>query len=238
MATNKIIPIKNITSWSFSRYNVYRKCPAMAKYKFIDKIQEPGSAAMDRGTAIHKMAEDYVKGSIKKLPAELNQFKDDFTALKKQKVKFMEESWTFRKDWSLTAWNDWNGAWLRVKLDVAYINTEHNVLVPIDYKTGKYKPESQEEYTEQLELYAMAGLVQVPTVDAVSPRLWYLDHGIVHPNPEEEEMVFERKQLPYLQKLWIGKTKKMLSDTVFKPTPGNACRFCHFRKENSGPCKF
>ncbi len=238
MATNKTIPIKNITSWSFSRYNVYKECPAKAKYKFIDKLPEPGSAAMDRGTHIHKLAEDYAKAAIPRLPTELKLFKEEFAALKKQKVKFIEESWTFKADWSLTNWNDWSGAWLRVKLDAAYINAEHNVLVVIDHKTGKFSEHKNAEYEEQLQLYGLSGLKKHPTVDAVSPRLWYLDQGIIHPNPEHEEIVYERKDEKYLEKLWQSKVKKMLADTTFKPTPGNACRFCHFRKENQGPCKF
>ena len=34
----KIIPIKKIESWSFSRYSVYSECPRKAKFKFIDKL--------------------------------------------------------------------------------------------------------------------------------------------------------------------------------------------------------
>ena len=41
MATKKTIPIKPLTSWSFSRYSDYKTCPLKAKLKHIDKIQEP-----------------------------------------------------------------------------------------------------------------------------------------------------------------------------------------------------
>lgn len=231
-------PKQQITSWSFSRYTAYKKCPAQAKFKFIDKLKEPGSAAMDRGTDIHKLAEDYTKGSIKTLPKELKLFKDDFARLKKQKVKSVEESWTFKADWSLTTWNDWNGAWLRVKLDASYTNVEHNALVIIDHKTGKFSDYKLPEYEEQLELYGLAGLKYHPTIEVVSPRLWYLDQGIVHPDPNVEEKTFSRSDEPYLEKLWKDKTKKMLTDTTFKPTPGAACTYCHFRKSNGGPCKY
>lgn len=238
MVTKKVIPIKQITSWSFSRYNVYKSCPAKAMYKFILKLPEPGSPQMDRGTDIHKLAEDYTKGILKKLPSELSLFKDEFAALKRQKIKDVEDSWTFKADWSLTTWNDWNGAWLRVKLDVGYLNPTHNVYVPIDHKTGKFRQEKNDEYEEQLQLYALAALKRFPHIAAVSPRLWYLDDGIIHPNLDTDEIVYYRKDEPYLEKLWQSKVKKMLSDKTFKPTPGNACRFCHYRKENSGPCKY
>lgn len=237
MVTKKVIPIKKIESWSFSRYNVYRECPAKAKFKFIDKLSEPGSTAMDRGSAIHKLAEEYTKGMLKALPVELKLFKEEFRDLKKEKAKFVEESWTFRKDWTQTTWNDWSGAWLRVKLDAAYINVEHNALVVIDHKTGKFRESKNAEYEEQLQLYGLAGLKQHPTVDIVSPRLWYLDEGLIHPTGDAE-ITYTRSDESYLDKLWASKTKKMLSDTSFKPTPGNACTYCHFKKANGGPCKY
>jgi CRISPR/Cas system-associated exonuclease Cas4 (RecB family) len=238
MVTKKVIPIKQITSWSFSRYSLYKKCPAAANFKFNLGLKEPGSAAMQRGTDIHKLAEDYTKGLLKKLPVELSLFKDEFAELKKQKAKNVEDSWTFKADWSLTTWNDWNGAWLRVKLDVGYLNTDHNVYVPIDHKTGKFREEKNAEYAEQLELYGLAALKMFPNIDATSPRLWYLDEGVIYPDPAVEEIVYERKDEAYLEKLWQNKIKKMMSDKTFKPTPGSACTYCHYRKSNNGPCKF
>lgn len=240
MVTRAVIPInkKKIESWSFSRYTTYASCPKKAYYKFILKLKEPQGDAMARGEAIHKLAEDFVKGSIKTMPKELKLFKEEFAALKKQKVKYVEESWTFKNDWTETAWNDWSGAWLRVKLDVAYLNVDHNILVPIDHKTGKYSDYKTAEYEEQLQLYGLAALKKFPNIDGVSPRLWYLDHGIIHPNPEQEEILYERKDEKYLDKLWQSKTKAMLSDTTFKEKPGNACTYCHFKKANGGPCKF
>ena len=80
MATaKKVIPIKPLTSWSFSRYQDYKSCPAKAKYKHIDKLKEPPSPAMERGAAIHNLCEQYVRGTLAKLPPELKLFKDEFT---------------------------------------------------------------------------------------------------------------------------------------------------------------
>jgi CRISPR/Cas system-associated exonuclease Cas4 (RecB family) len=232
--------VKQLTAWSFSRFMDYISCPAKAKYKHIDKLKEPPNAAMERGSAIHKMAEDYTNGALKKLPAELKLFEAEFKKLASQKVKMVEESWTYKPDWTQTTWNDWNGAWLRAKLDAAYINVEHNALVVIDHKTGKFRPEKNEEYLLQLDLYGTVGLTQHPTVDVVSPRLWYLDHGRVYPDPEqgEEELEYFRKDADKLRKRWVQRVKPMMTDTTFKPTPGAACTYCHFRKSNNGPCQY
>lgn len=231
-----------VKSWSFSRWMDYRSCPAKFKYKHLDKLPEPGSPAMERGSAIHKLAEDYTKGVLKKLPKELALFKDQFADLKKQKVKMVEESWAFTKDWTITRWNDWDNCWLRVKLDVAYHNIEYNALVPIDHKTGKFREEKNDEYVLQLDLYGVASMVQVPTVDVVSPRLWYLDEGRVYPDPEkpdEAEIEFFPKQVKEMKKTWEDRVKPMFMDRTFKPTPSErGCRYCHYRKSNGGPCKF
>lgn len=231
-----------VKSWSFSRWNEYRACPAKFKYKAIDKLTEPPSPAMERGTAIHKLAEDYTLGKLRTLPAELKLFKDQFKRLRDQKVKMVEEQWAFKRDWTLTKWNDWSDCWLRVKLDVAYINPEHNALVPIDHKTGKFRAEKNEEYVLQLDLYGTAGFAQVPTVDVISPRLWYIDQGRVYPDPdvndEEEEIEFFPKDAKIMRKKWEDRVKPMFMDRTFKPTPGAACTYCHFKKANGGPCKY
>ena len=223
----KVIPIKQISAWSFSRYSTYVSCPRKAKYTIIDRLSQPGSAAMDRGTAIHKLAEDFALKRLKKLPAELALFKEEFMALKKEKSVICEEQWAFTKDWDPCGWSDWNNAWCRVKMDCAYVRSD-NVLVIIDHKTGKIK----DDHKEQLSLYALAGLVMYPDVVGVEAKLWYLDAG------EEVTESWDAEQYESLKKLWAKKVKAMLSDKTYKPKPGVACRWCHFRKGNDGPCEF
>lgn len=227
-----------VSSWSFSRYMDYTKCPFLFKCKHIDKLKEPPSAPMQRGTDLHKIAEDYLNGKLKKLPAEFNALRGEYEAWRKQKVKVVEEQWTWKQDWSPTDWNDWSGAWLRVKLDFAYINVEHNALVIVDHKTGKFREDKQAEYDQQEELYGLAGLKRYPDVAVVSPRLAYIDAGLIYPNPDEMEIEFFRKDEKALEKKWLARIKPLFNDKTFRPTPGDACRFCHFRKSNNGPCKF
>ena len=44
-----------IPQWSYSRLTCFEKCPKQAEFKFVKKIKEPGSAAMDRGKEVHKL---------------------------------------------------------------------------------------------------------------------------------------------------------------------------------------
>lgn len=221
-----IATVQKIKSWSFSRWQVYQECPAKAAYKFIKKLEEPGNQAMERGTIIHKMAEDFTNGKLKKLPEELKAFKAEFMALKKSGA-ITEENWGFTRAWEPCAWDDWQRCWLRVKMDCAYLDDD-NWLNIIDHKTGKQK----DDHDEQLSLYAVVGLIMFPDCRGVKAKLWYLDSGL------DKEEVFERKRYSSLIKTWEGKVKAMMSDTKFAPRSGRYCSWCHYRKDNGGPCKF
>jgi RecB family exonuclease len=221
-----------ITFWSYSRYTTYEPsvggCPAKAKYKFLDKIKEPGSAAMDRGSAIHTEAEEFVKGTEKTLSPNLEKIADQVSYLKKMKAS-AEETWAYRKDWSRTTYDDWANCWLRIKVDAALVTDKGRHMDIVDYKTGKERG----GYEAQLELYAVGGFQLFPNVREITTRLLYTDTGSDIP------VVYKREQFPELKAGWEERVRPMLTDARFAPTPShNACRFCFYRKDNNGPCKY
>lgn len=236
---------KPLVSWSFTRYNDYKTCPFKFYNKHILKIQEPPNDAMARGSAIHKIAEDYTKGILAaKMPKELSYFSEEFKDLRKmykgnRNSMIVEDNWGFKSDWSETAWNDWNNCWLRVKLDLAF--TVDTTLHIIDHKTGKNSPYKNVEYEEQEDLYALTGMVRFPHVEEVRPRLWYLDEGTCHPE-ESGSLVYTPDDLPRLKKTWTQRVAPMFNDKTFKPTPNKTCQWCHYRASNAacggGQCKF
>lgn len=235
------------TSWSYSRYSDYKQCPLKAKLAHLDKIREPKNAAMERGAVLHDQIRDFIRGVLKKLPADLASVKAEmarFKKLFKRKLlgAIVEEDWAFTKDWTQTQWNDWNGCVLRVKLDAAEWLDDGDTLVVTDWKSGKFREEMNEDYVEQLELYALAALVLYPQLKEVRPRLYYVDLGLVYP-PEAKPLVFTRADVDRLKKLWAKRTKPMLSDMRFAPKPNNKCHWCWYgqsKKREGGPglCKF
>lgn len=232
--------VKQFTSWSYSRFRDYDRCPLFAKLKHLDKISEgPDSPAMARGSAIGKMAEDYTKGLLKTLPMELRLFDKEFKALRAMKMRnvWVEESWCFDRNWQPVAWNDWNNVWLRVKMDLCGVD-EHRVLVPVDHKTGKYREHELGSYLEQLDIYAMGGMCQHTQTIGASPRLWFLDEGIIYPQVNNEELYYPRSELPLLQKKWTAKVRPMFEDKTFKPRPNDKCRYCAYSKSKGGTCPF
>jgi RecB family exonuclease len=226
-----------IKSWSFSTLGAYEECPAKLKFKKIDKLQEPSSPALEYGTQIHKLCEDYLRGVKRTVPKEAAKITDILKDLKKRKA-LPEAEFTFRQDWSPTEWKDWSGAWVRVKADAVIppvVDSETPTVEIIDFKTGgakKLEAGDFGSYFMQLELYALSGLLTYPTAERSDTSLIFVDHGRRIESPE----VYVQKDVPKLKKKWEMRVKKMMADTVFKPKPGNACRWCHFRKSNAGPC--
>lgn len=216
----------NITAWSYSRWSTYEQCPQRARFLYIDKMKEPGSPAMDRGTAIHTEAEQYLTGVLDKdsLPASLIRMRDTFRSAREH-GPMCELSLAFTKDWTETSWFGAD-AWLRVKVDAVFSDGETCYIV--DHKTGKIN----ETHKGQLSLYALAFFTKYFDEQSVTTQLWYLDHGTII------DEKFKRRHYGDLRKYWLSKTKAMLSDTTYAPRPSNSCRWCHFRKENGGPCQF
>jgi RecB family exonuclease len=230
-------PAKGFTAWSFSRYRAYTTCPLQAKLSMIDKLPQPASPAMDRGSSIHDTAAAYVKGEMRQLPEALTLFKDLFVDLRKRYETdvVVEDSWAFRRDWSVTTYDDWDNCWLRVKVDIARLTGQHIDI--LDWKTGKYSPQyNVADYELQLDLYSLGALLifgdAIPDM-TVSPHLVYLDHGVVHP---EKPITYTLKDLPRLKKEWERRTAPMLNDRMFPPNPGQQCTWCAFTKAKGGPC--
>ena len=222
-------PARKITQWSYSRWKTYTSCPRKAKYCYIDRLPQPSSPAMDRGTAIHKMAEDFLRGTHKAAKKELRHFKAEFTQMRVMGAK-PELEMAFSKTWKPTGWFDAE-TWVRIKVDALAVRQtgqgHHEVLV-IDFKTGK----KYDDHNEQLSLYALGGMLANDLADKVRTQLWYLDSG------EVLEDSYNYSQLEALKSQWIRQTKPMLSDTKFAPLPSRSCLWCPFSKAKGGPCEF
>lgn len=239
--------IKRFKSWSFSRYSDYKQCPLKAKLKHLDKIEEPPSDAMQRGADIGRMAELFIKGTLKKLPVELKKFKAKFEELRKMYARdprsmTVEDTWAFTGTWGPSRWDDWANCVVRVKVDAGY-PTGKKTMTVIDWKTGKFRAEQKEDYLEQLELYALAALLRNQALEEVRTFLCYLDAGVTHPEPgSDDERVYTRADLPELKRTWDRRTRSMLLDRSFVPRPNDRCVWCHYRKANKenggGQCRY
>lgn len=216
-----------LTSWSFSRLKTYLQCPYKAKLLYIDRMKEPESAPMLEGHRIHKLAEDFLKGIIEDVPEELELFAEDYYNLRDcGSALYVESNAAFRKDLTPCDWFA-KDAWLRAIYDALVVNDDGTAIV-IDLKTGKMRRED----SEQLSLFAFTILLKLPEINEVRTELWYAKGG---------ELVsgdYTRTGFNAYREYWLSKVEPMLADTEFLPNPSALCRWCHFRKDNNGPCKF
>ena len=233
--------IPKVTAWSYSRWNDHSGndgCPQRFKWTHLDKsylkahpiVKGP---ALVRGTAIHKLAEDYVAAArAPAMSTELMLFKEEFAMLRKVKA-IPEGKMQFDNMWRpLTDWFE-PRVWLRTVLDAHYrrkIGKTTQREVVIDYKTGKSLADDL-----QFHLYGASGLSQWHEVQEVEVQIWYTDQGVLAP---EKPLVYGREELPEMQKAWEKRIIPMLTDKRFSPRPGAYCRYCNFSKSKGGPCSF
>lgn len=219
---------------------MYEKCPAQFKYKTIDKLPDPGSAATQRGNDVHKAGERFLKGEIKTLPPEFIRFKDQMKALKKLEP-MVEQQWGFTADWQPTGWFGSN-TWLRIVCDVA-IEYDDNTAEVIDFKTGKKYSTNE----DQIELFSGAPFMRRPEIEHVTARLWYLDvpdgpkePWEPHPDSTANEVIREytRDDWEKSKPEWVKRTRAMFNDKKFAPKPNSGCQWCPYSKAKGGPCKY
>lgn len=220
--------VQQFTDWSYSRYADYSRCPFYAKEKHINKIVEPGNAAMARGTEIHAKAEQYISGKLRKIPKELTLAEESLKQMRKDKA-LVELRTALTRDWKQAPFFGEKNV-CRVIIDtVAVKSTTAKV---IDWKTGASKNTPPEVGEQQLSLQALAVFSIWPLVARVTAWLEYVDEGNYY------EAEFLKKDAPALQKDWDKKIKSMLNDTQFKPKPNSKCRWCPYAKGNGGNCKY
>lgn len=228
--------VKQIKSWSFTRFSDWNRCPAFAKYKHLDKLPEPKSPAMQRGADIAKASEDYLLKRTNRLAKELSTFKDHYKFYRSQKSLVAEENWGFDAQWNPVPWDDWNNCVLRVKIDIGYQFVEDNSFNIRDGKSGKFNEYKNAEYELQLNLYAAAGIARYPDSKEITTQLLYTDLGITY--PAEEPQVYTAKQAKAAQKEWDKRVKPMFAARTFPPRPGKYCQWCPFSAAKGGPCVY
>jgi hypothetical protein len=181
---------------------------------------------MDRGSAIHKDAEDFVCGAVDELPESLKLFYKQFAMLRGAKAE-VEVEWGFTSSWEPTGFFA-KDAWCRMKTDVSY-SPRPKVRAVIDHKTGKIY---EIPHKDQLGLYAVGEFIMHPEVEVVIAQDWYLDQDAAI------EVEFNRAELPVMKGMWEDRVEPMFKATDFPPKANFTCKWCAFRKAAGGPCCF
>lgn len=209
--------------WSISKWRDWQSCPAMFHAKHVSKQwKDFPSPQMERGRTIHARLEEGVKYDI---PLEtgdepaLAPFEDVRAAF----VAMRNAGVTVRPEYKIGISRGFElvdffrGADLRVRLayDV-YVNDGSKVLV-VDYKTGKYKPEHQEDAV----FYGAAAqcLSNLPT----TVQYYYVDF------PEmsfSTAVVGGKKLLSHWWQRFDAADRNHAADSEPNQVPGPQCKWC------------
>lgn len=218
------VPV-TIKSWSFSRLMDYESCPFKAWLKHACRIPDPKpNPFADRGTQIHKLAEDFILGNIKELPIELFKFKDEILSIRARYKRdpnsiLQEQEWGFDRDWKIT---DYRTAWGRVKADlITFLSPKE--AAAIDFKTGK-KFGNELKHAEQLQVYSLSTFLRFPDLEHITSELWYFDVDEL----STVDVTRERAMQRYLP-VFDGRFRKMTDATTFPAKPNiHSCKYCPY----------
>jgi len=230
--------LATLTSWSYSVYTSWLKCPMAVCFDKIKRIRivEPPNPAFVKGNAIHKFAEDYIAGRLKPTAShpDLKAVKERLTGYRKLKA-MVEQDWAFTKDFQPTRWDDWKNCWLRIKVDVCAVTEKPAPLIHItDWKSGKV----YDEHKQQRSLYALGGLqlVELGLLAGGAKDVKVIAEHLYTDTTQSATETFTLKDLNPLKREWASRIKQMMSDTKYPAKTGYHCRYCRFRKSAGGPC--
>jgi len=220
-------------AWSYSSVEQHDKCPAVIRFRKIDRLPEPKSEHLVRGLSAHEQVAWYLThGTLPDGKAPLFDYgwQPFFNGLRlRPGTLSMEHQIAFDKEWNEVPWFD-KRAWLRVVIDAVHSHGSPLHVDVFEWKTGKQYP----THEKQGRLYALAGLLKTQPGTVINVRVRYLDRF----NEGLDFGPFTHDQLEGLKNEFTDFAKDFLNDDIYPAKPNRYCNFCHFRKSNSGPCTF
>ena len=223
--------------YSFSRLDLYDRCPWAYKTVHIDKIPRTQSEALQTGTVMHQLVADYLdrliasvqltdwewaRGATPKEPvAQVSEmvemwerFYQTFAMPPALDAPGVENKLAFDADWQPCEFFS-EAAYFRMVIDFHFRQEALGVIV--DWKTNRAVPETVEKNL-QLRTYGW-GLKQslYPEIEEVLLRLHFLRYG------KEREVLLSSQDLVRVPDELQARIEVIEADHTFTPTPGSFC---------------
>lgn len=221
---------------SHSRLSDYNQCPRKFKLKYIDKASNfkeddaQKSVHLVRGSNVHKALENYVvkviAGEEGIKPSSLPEVEQTKPFIQKifdtyPKV-YPELQISIDQNWQKVEWFS-KDSYYRAIFDLIALKPGHAFIG--DYKTGKFNDYTPDNGYGQLELSSAIALSLFPEADQVDNSYIYVDHKKIvtksYTQGDRERLVNH----------FIGEHEKVNSDTEFKPTTNEFCKWCYANKD-------
>ncbi len=235
-----------ITYLSYSQIDAYDKCPLLYRYRYIQRIPAPPSAAAVFGNTIHETLRDFYQQALegkkptkKDLLAILeNNWSDEGYASKAHENRMKKEGQRMlRKFYDRSYDPDRLPKYLeqqfttkakqglRIGGKIDRIDEAKSGMEIIDYKTGKEMDQKELDKSLQMSVYALAatdpGVLKQNPEDVIL-SFYFLDTGKKKTTQRtKEQLIQARKEI-------IEKAKEM-EKSQFPAKPGVWCDFCEYR---------
>jgi len=230
------MPPKKLKQYSFSRLDLYERCPWAYKTVYLDKLPRAGNEARTTGQIMHAMIAGYLERLVKlsqptdwawarlATPADghpevlemWERFYNTFTLPAGLVAPGVERQLAFDRKWRLVKFAS-KRARFRMVLDFHF--RQETLAVIIDWKTNRTM--NGVEKNLQLLTYGW-GLKQAlyPDAEEVLLRLHFLRYG------KEREVMLGSNDLESVPEMLEEKIKVIEQDKHFDPSPGSFCGMC------------
>jgi CRISPR/Cas system-associated exonuclease Cas4 (RecB family) len=209
--------------YSYSRISTFVTCPRKFKYSYIDKIevQKEPSEALIKGSAVHELLEHYPNNlpEHEKYKPIVDKFAETLIGKYVLNRKSMREF-----DFGLTAdlkpcdyWAE--ECMFRGSIDCIITD---DMLVLVDYKTGKYKDIKWQSF-DQLMFYAIYFFKRY-TLDSISIRYLYVEHD------SDNSLILQRKYLNNYIKELMDNINNIESCEDFIKKESKLCDYCDYQE--------
>ena len=231
---------------SYSQIETFNNCPLQYRYRYLQRIPVPSSAAQTFGDTLHRTLRDFYQGikQNKKLKEkDLLEILDNNWSSLGYASKAHEEKMKVQAKRMLTAfYQKFDHQLVPKDLEQPFIikvspdlkvggkidrvdELKDGKLEIIDYKTGKTWEQKELDSSLQMTVYALAasdkGIYDKKPEDLIL-TFYFLDSGQKKSTQRTKEQLEEAKKE-------IQNKAKEIQQSLFEPKPGNLCDFCEYK---------
>lgn len=214
--------------YSFSKIDTYKKCPKQYYYRYIEKVPEiQKNPALKKGSDIHEILEFH---NTEKYNEVLNSKDPEIQNIA---LRFIDSelgkeilSRKSLREFELFLDSNYEPCDKDTAIFVGYIdriNTTENGLELIDYKTGKYKEPSYQDFT-QLILYSLYMFKRLK-LDEIKIRYVYVEHLL------ENTLSLTQDSVIYWQDNLNNQIKSIensIESNTWNSKPNKLCPWCPY----------